>query len=87
MKRQRQPARCGCGHDRDAHTHYRAGTDCALCACQRWAPPRWWRLRAFWPGRPGLLDSVHVMLSSMTDIGIPGRPAVRIICSLRCFWP
>ncbi|PKZ63936.1 hypothetical protein CYJ73_19360 [Gordonia terrae] len=22
---------CRCGHDRAAHEHYRAGTDCALC--------------------------------------------------------
>jgi len=47
MKRERQPAKCWCGHDRDAHSHYRSGTDCALCQCQRWAPPRWWRLRMF----------------------------------------
>jgi len=23
--------RCVCGHPREAHEHYRAGSDCALC--------------------------------------------------------
>ncbi len=26
---------CVCGHVRDAHEHYRPGTDCALCDCPR----------------------------------------------------
>ncbi|MBO4237339.1 hypothetical protein [Pseudonocardia alni] len=27
---------CRCGHERDAHDHYRAGTDCGICgtACR-----------------------------------------------------
>ena len=25
---------CECGHDRKAHEHYRAGTDCSLCTCR-----------------------------------------------------
>ncbi len=25
--------RCACGHGRDAHEHYRRGSDCALCDC------------------------------------------------------
>ena len=36
--------RCArCPHHRDAHTHLRGGTDCALCACPRWRHParRW----------------------------------------------
>jgi hypothetical protein len=36
-------ALCVCGHAREAHEHYRAGTDCALCpdaACRRWRPAR-----------------------------------------------
>lgn len=37
-----QPADyCGCGHSRNAHEHYRAGSDCALCAdraCMRFCP-------------------------------------------------
>lgn len=24
---------CVCGHERDAHRHYRAGSNCALCDC------------------------------------------------------
>ena len=28
-----------CGHDRRAHEHYRAGTDCALCDCPRFSRP------------------------------------------------
>jgi hypothetical protein len=36
---------CACGHDRDAHRHYRRGTECALCDCQRWRPGG--RLRHF----------------------------------------
>ncbi len=31
---------CGCGHGRQAHEHYRRGTDCALCACARYRRPR-----------------------------------------------
>jgi hypothetical protein len=27
-----------CHHERDAHEHYRAGTDCGLCDCERF---RW----------------------------------------------
>jgi hypothetical protein len=26
---------CSCGHERDAHEHYRRGTDCATCDCAR----------------------------------------------------
>ena len=30
---------CRCGHPRDAHEHYRAGTECVLCAdCLRFRP-------------------------------------------------
>ena len=69
MKRERQPARCWCGHDREAHTHYRSGTDCALCTCQRWAPPRWWRLRLFRLGRESLLDRVNSRLPGLAATG------------------
>ena len=31
----RDPKPCRCGHQRQAHEHYRRGTDCALCPCQR----------------------------------------------------
>ena len=30
-------ALCRCGHDRQAHRHYRPGADCSLCGCQRFA--------------------------------------------------
>jgi hypothetical protein len=26
---------CTCGHPRQAHEHYRRGSDCALCGCAR----------------------------------------------------
>ncbi|WP_176491760.1 hypothetical protein [Curtobacterium sp. 'Ferrero'] len=26
---------CVCGHPREAHEHYRRGSDCALCDCPR----------------------------------------------------
>lgn len=29
---------CRCGHRREAHQHYRAGTDCASCSCTRFRP-------------------------------------------------
>lgn len=31
---------CECGHDRLAHQHYRSGTDCSGCACERYAKRR-----------------------------------------------
>lgn len=30
---------CRCGHDRDAHEHFRRGTDCASCDCARFRQP------------------------------------------------
>lgn len=29
----RQARLCRCGHARQAHDHYRAGSDCGLCPC------------------------------------------------------
>jgi hypothetical protein len=26
---------CQCGHSLHVHTHYRSGSDCSLCACDR----------------------------------------------------
>ena len=37
-----------CGHARDAHAHYRVGTECALCprgGCSRYRRPRPWTRR------------------------------------------
>jgi hypothetical protein len=42
---------CVCGHERDAHEHYRRGTDCAVCGngdCPRYRKKRdftWDRVR------------------------------------------
>lgn len=30
---------CSCGHGKQAHKHYRRGTDCAMCSCARYARP------------------------------------------------
>lgn len=30
---------CVCGHPRAIHEHDRAGSDCALCPCERWRSP------------------------------------------------
>ena len=29
------PGTCTCSHSGTAHRHYRSGTDCALCSCER----------------------------------------------------
>lgn len=36
---------CGCGHEKQAHQHYRRGTDCALCSCARYHRRLFPRLR------------------------------------------
>jgi hypothetical protein len=28
---------CVCGHAKNAHLHYRRGTECVLCDCPRWS--------------------------------------------------
>jgi len=33
-----------CHHTRVAHEHYRAGTECSICMCPRFAAPLWWLL-------------------------------------------
>jgi hypothetical protein len=30
---------CTCSHARDAHDHYRPGTDCSGCSCRRYLNP------------------------------------------------
>jgi hypothetical protein len=35
---------CTCGHPREAHEHYRRGTDCSACLCPRYDRGSWWRL-------------------------------------------
>jgi hypothetical protein len=51
---------CRCGHGRDAHTHYRAGTDCSARGC----PCPWWRnQRARWGWTLAGLAAAAVLLS------------------------
>jgi hypothetical protein len=33
------PKACVCRHVKQAHEHYRRGTDCALCDCPRYTDP------------------------------------------------
>jgi hypothetical protein len=33
--------RCTCGHARQAHRHYRPGSDCSRCGCGRWTWKGW----------------------------------------------
>ena len=40
--------RCSCGHGKQAHAHYRRGSDCALCDCGRFHRS----LRARWSRSP-----------------------------------
>ena len=60
MKPKRAPAVCRCGHGREAHVHYRAGSDCALCACPRWNPPNWLLRRFRERGDDGRLAPVSL---------------------------
>lgn len=32
---------CKCGCPRDAHGHYRRGSDCSACGCDRYRRPGW----------------------------------------------
>jgi hypothetical protein len=50
--RTRRYLQCSCRHSRDAHRHYRPGSDCAVCTCSRWSPrnPLLW-LIAGWHDR------------------------------------
>ena len=33
-----------CGHDRNAHDHYRDNLDCAACKCTWFVHRTWWRV-------------------------------------------
>ena len=78
MKLEPRLSACRCGHDREAHEHYRRGSECALCDCERWNPPRWpWR-RFPRSGRENL--ALYRDLALNTQIaavitGCPSRPA------------
>jgi len=46
---------CVCGHERVAHEHYRAGSDCAVCDCRRYrtllrAYRQWRKYREIYTG-------------------------------------
>ena len=30
---------CSCGHGKQAHEHYRRGSDCAMCSCAKYSRP------------------------------------------------
>jgi hypothetical protein len=34
---------CRCGHSWLEHDHYRLGTDCYACPCDKFRKRRWWR--------------------------------------------
>lgn len=34
------PRSCRCGHPVESHLHYRGGTDCGQCTCQRYRTQR-----------------------------------------------
>lgn len=34
---------CTCGHDHKAHSHYRRGSECAVCVCPEWRAENWLR--------------------------------------------
>ena len=52
---------CTCGHPREAHEHYRRGTDCSACLCPRFDVVHWWR-RGLAPRRRWLPKAVPVTL-------------------------
>lgn len=61
-------ANCACGHDRDAHEHYRPGSDCAMCpegVCMRFARPR--RTRFPWRRSGSSGDTVIDLTESRDD--------------------
>ena len=58
-------ALCTCGHRKASHRHYRRGTDCGLCSCQKFrAPPfmkkRGGSLRGLRSHRAGALNSREI---------------------------
>lgn len=62
---------CRCSHGRDAHAHYRAGTDCALCGCGRY--------RRRWVGQPfttatATTDWLSTGLNVNPDVTVPVPP-------------
>jgi hypothetical protein len=48
MKRAKGSVLCACSHDQTAHSHYRRGSECALCDCLRWHRDRGLRRILSW---------------------------------------
>ncbi|WP_214405509.1 hypothetical protein [Pseudonocardia lacus] len=64
-------ARCRCGHDVDAHEHFRAGRDCSTCGpevCRRYSGRHT-------PGLPAVLrlPTQSGVVSRLTRYGLRGR--------------
>lgn len=80
MKQRWRSVQCWCGHYREAHAHYRYGTECGLCGCQRWAPPPWWRLRSCRLGREGLGHLTPAAAGPASTVsGRPGMPVTAAV--------
>jgi hypothetical protein len=77
MKQKVHPVVCRCGHDHEAHEHYRPGTDCALCECKRWNPPHplWRRLRPG-PRKPAALSGAALAPRMPTDVILAALPGL-----------
>lgn len=65
--------RCRCDHLRYAHRHYRPGTDCSLCSCDRYRPRRLVVSILF-----AVLAAVAASLISLsvTSVGAPASPVL-----------
>lgn len=50
-RREQLTGTCECGHDSEAHEHYRAGTECAICDIRQCASFRAVAVEAYTPSR------------------------------------
>ena len=77
---------CGCGHAKDAHEHYRRGTDCSACDCARFrrgfvltlsvrvAPPAPEAAVVVVPDEVAQVEGPYLRPTHTAGVG--GRPAV-----------
>lgn len=63
---------CNCVHNETAHQHYRPGTDCALCRCDRFREYR----------RPGLVRRVITFLDRHEDASAGAMFVVGVVVVL-----
>ena len=68
---------CRCSHVYQLHYHYRAGTECSVCGCQRWRPVGTWHEVVLWGvimpfALFGLLMFVLMVVSLLTRAGTGG---------------